>query len=124
MQSSDAIPGRIEELFSAIDSNDAKRFVEFLTDDAVFRFGSAPAVHGRDAIEQAVSGFFSTISGCRHALHTSWTGPDSFACEGEVTYTRLDGSEVTLPFADIFDLRGEKISGYRIYVDVAPLFAQ
>ena len=124
MRSGDSIPGRISELFSAIDNNDAKGFVEFLTDDAVFRFGSAPAVQGRAAIEQAVSGFFATIAGCRHELRATWTGPESFACEGEVTYERHDGSEITLPFADVFDLRGELICGYRIYVDVAPLFAE
>jgi hypothetical protein len=44
-------------------------------------------------------------------------------CEGEVTYRRHDNSEITLPFADAFDLRGDLISGYRIYIDIAPLFA-
>ena len=123
MTSEDSIHGRIDALFAAIDRKDANRFVEYLTDDAVFRFGSAPAVQGRAAIEQAVSGFFSTIDGCRHKLTASWTGPETFACEGEVTYRRHDGSEITLPFADVFDLRGEMICGYRIYIDIAPLFA-
>jgi hypothetical protein len=71
-----------------------------------------------------VSGFFSAIAGCQHRLDASWTGPGTFACEGEVTYRRYDGSEVTLPFADVFDLRGKMISGYRIYIDIGPLFAQ
>lgn len=119
----DPIPGRIKELFAAIDRNDSKRFVEFLTDDAVFRFGSAPAVQGHAAIEEAVSGFFSAIAGCRHRLTASWNGKETYACEGEVTYRRHDGSEVTLPFADVFDLRGKMICGYRIYIDIGPLFA-
>ena len=123
MTAVEAIPGRINELFAAIDRKDAKRFVEFLTDDAVFRFGSAPAVQGHAAIEEAVSGFFSAIAGCKHRLTASWSRAETFACEGDVTYTRHDGSKVTLPFADVFDLRGKMISGYRIYIDIAPLFA-
>ncbi|MCI0518502.1 MAG: nuclear transport factor 2 family protein, partial [Woeseiaceae bacterium] len=120
MTSRNSIAGRINALFAAIDRKDAKGFVEFLTDDAVFRFGSAPAVQGRTAIEQAVSGFFSAIAGCRHELSASWTGPKTFACEGKVTYQRHDGSEITLPFADVFELRGSRICAYRIYIDIAP----
>ncbi len=123
MSANTAVPHRISELFDAIDQNDAQRFVEFLTDDAVFRFGSAPAVKGRKAIAMAVGAFFSSISGCQHELHAVWSGTDSVACEGDVTYRRNDGSEITLPFADVFELRGNLISGYRIYIDIAPLFA-
>ena len=56
-------------LFAAIDRQDAAAFVGFLTDDAVFRFGSAPPVQGRDDIRAAVGGFFDTIAGCSHAIH-------------------------------------------------------
>jgi len=44
-------------------------------------------------------------------------------CEGEVTYTRRDGTKVTVPFANVFELRGPLISIYRIYIDNSPLFA-
>ena len=44
-------------------------------------------------------------------------------CEGDVTYTKLDGSEVTLPFVNIFEIDGGLIVDYRIYVDVGPLYA-
>jgi hypothetical protein len=40
-----------------------------------------------------------------------------------VTYTRLDGSTVTLPFVDVFHFRGSQIARYQIYMDVNPLFA-
>ncbi len=44
-------------------------------------------------------------------------------CEGLVTYTRLDGSQVTIPFVNVFYLRGDKIARYLIYIDNGPLFA-
>jgi ketosteroid isomerase-like protein len=123
MSAGSKMPPRVNELFAAIDRKDTKRFVEFLTEDAVFRFGSAPPVEGHAAIADAVDGFFTSIASCRHAVHEVWSAPQTFACEGEVTYGRHDGSEITLPFADVFDLRGKMISGYRIYIDIAPLFA-
>jgi ketosteroid isomerase-like protein len=114
----------LDALFDAIDSSDATRFADFLTEDALFRFGSAPPVQGRKAIREAVAGFFSSIAGCRHSLHRVWSGPGTLACEGEVTYRRLDGSEISVPFADTFEVRDDLITAYRIYIDIAPLYAQ
>ena len=114
----------LDALFGAIDSSDAARFADFLTEDALFRFGSAPPVHGRTAIRQAVAGFFSSIAGCRHTLHRVWTAPGTLACEGEVAYRRLDGSEISVPFVDTFEMRADLISAYRIYIDMAPLYAK
>jgi len=39
-----------------------------------------------------------------------------------VTYTRHDGSVLTVPFANVFEMRGDKIAAYRIYVDNSLLF--
>ncbi len=43
-------------------------------------------------------------------------------CQGEVTYERLDGTRLTLPFVNIFGMQSGKIDEYLIYVDIAPLF--
>jgi limonene-1,2-epoxide hydrolase len=111
-------------LFAAIDANDATAFVGFLTDDAVFRFGSAPAVHGRDDIHAAVDGFFATIAGCAHDVHKSIRSGSTVICEGEVTYQRLSGSKITLPFTDVLEYDGDLIAHYKIYMDVNPLYAE
>ena len=115
--------GMLQDLFAAIDARNAERFVGFLTEDATFRFGSAPPVQGREAIRQAVGEFFATIAGLSHAV-TNWLASDgALVCEGEVTYTRHDGSTVTLPFADFFELDNGRISHYKIYMDIGPLYA-
>lgn len=113
----------LKELFATIDSKDADRFVEFMTADGVFRFGSAPEATGRQAIREAVAGFFSSIAGLRHTLHRSLGDGVTLVCEGEATYTRHDSSEITLPFANVFELDGDLIARYKIYCDIAPLFA-
>ena len=113
---------RLEDLFAAVDAKDTERFLGFLTDEASFRFGSAPSVRGREAIRAAVDGFFSTIAGCHHILTRTIVEDDVIICEGEVTYTRHDGGEVTLPFANIFEFNGGLISAYKIYADAGPLY--
>lgn len=110
-------------IFAAIDRKDTTAFVGFLTDDAVFRFGSAPPVQGRDAIAAAIDGFFETITGLSHTLAKVVTDGTTQFIEGEVTYTRLDGTEITLPFADVFEYSGQRICHYKIYMDINPLYA-
>ena len=113
-----------DKLFASIDAMDTEGFVGFLSPEAVFRFGSAPPVAGRAAIAEAVGGFFDSISGIRHELHRFVAGDDFIFCDGEVTYTRRDGSRVTLPFADVFETHDGLISLYGIYIDIAPLYAE
>lgn len=110
-------------LFAAIDAKDAAAFVDYLTDDAVFRFGSAPPVRGRAAIEAAVDGFFGTIAGCSHLVHKTLISGSTLVCEGNVTYTRVDGSSITLPFTDVFEYDDALISHYKIYMDISPLYS-
>jgi ketosteroid isomerase-like protein len=112
-----------ERLFRTIDASDAAGFIDFLTPDAQFRFGNAAMIQGAVEIGVAVTGFFATIRSSRHQLIDSWCStPESAGCEGEVTYARHDGSVVTFPFANVFQLRGEKISAYRIYIDISTLY--
>lgn len=112
-----------DKLFASIDKMDTESFVGFLTEDCTFRFGSAPAVSGHEAIAAAVGGFFQSIAGLSHDIQRVIAGDDSIAVEGNVTYTRHDGSQVTLPFCNIFEAESGLISVYRIYIDIAPLFA-
>ncbi len=112
-----------ERLFATIDAGDAAGFVGFLTPDAEFRFGSAPPVVGVAAIGVAVTAFFAAIGSSRHRLLRCWDAAAFAACEGEVTYTRHDGSVVRFPFANVFELRDDKIAAYRIYIDHSALFA-
>lgn len=124
MISLDAWRARFDALFKAVDAKDTERFLGFLTNEASFRFGSAPTVRGREAVREAVDGFFSTIAACHHELARIIAEDNVVICEGDVTYTRHDGTEVTLPFANVFELDGQFISAYKIYADAGPLYEQ
>ena len=114
----------LDDLFASIDEMNASKFVHFLTDDAIFRFGSAPPVQGREEIRAAVDAFFSSIGGCKHVLTKILADEGTLVCEGDVTYARHDESEITLPFANVFEFEGELISHYKIYADAGPLYAE
>lgn len=112
---------KIDGLFEAIDAKDTDSFVTYLTEDAVFRFGSQEAVKGRAAIGEYVAGFFSTIKALQHRVTETWEGENSLVCQGEVTYTKLDGKDVTLPFVNVFRLAKDRVRDYLIHIDPSPL---
>lgn len=113
----------LDALFAAIDNQDTENFLTFLTEDAKFCFGSAPAVRGQGAIRAAVDGFFGSIASSRHELDKCILDDTTLVCEGSVHYQRLDGRKVTVPFVDVFEYVGERISEYKIYIDISPLLA-
>jgi len=112
-----------ERVFAIVDARDTAGFMNLLAPDAQFRFGNAPVIIGADAIRSVVSGFFKAIASSRHQLLKTWNGPATAVCEGVVTYTRHDGSTLSVPFANVFELTGDKIAAYRIYIDNSSLFS-
>jgi ketosteroid isomerase-like protein len=110
-------------LFSAIDRMDSSGFAGFLTADASLRFGNAPVVAGRDAVVDYIDGFFRSIGGLAHRVEGTWQSGDRVTCHGEVTYTRHDGSTLTVPFANVLYLEGGRIRRYLIYIDNTSLYA-
>lgn len=111
------------QLFAAIDARDAGGFAALLHEDAMFHFGNAPAVHGRDAIAETVSGFFASIAAVEHTISEVWEPPGTLICHGHVTYTRHNGSVLTVPFANILSIDSGSVRDYRIYADVSALYA-
>lgn len=109
-------------VFAIVDAGDANAFVDLLTADAQFQFGNYPMMTGHEAIRATAAGFFAAIASSRHRVLSVWNEARTAVCEGEVTYTRHDGSVLTVPFANVFEMRGDKIAAYRIYVDNSLLF--
>ena len=118
-----AVPDRAD-LFADIDSMEPDRFARHLSSDATMRFGNAEPVHGRDAIRDAWASFCETLDGVHHDVVEQWDVGDGGIVEASVTYTRKDGSRVTVPVVTIYRARGELIDDYRIFIDLAPLFAE
>ena len=109
-------------IFAIVDAGDADAFIDLLTPDAQFQFGNAPMIAGHEAIRAAAAGFFAAIASSRHQVLRTWNEARTAVCEGQVIYTRHDGSVLAVPFANVFEMRGDKIAAYRIYIDNSSLF--
>jgi ketosteroid isomerase-like protein len=117
------VPLDTAKLVADIDSMDAATFAANLADDCVLRYANHPEVHGRDAIVGAIGAFYETIAALRHRPVSEWTVGDTTILQFEVTYTRHDGGQVTVPAVSIVRSDGKVIGDYRIYVDLAPVYA-
>jgi hypothetical protein len=117
------VPVDTAKLVADIDSMDANTFASNLSEGCVLRYANHPEVHGRDAIAAAIGAFYETIGGLRHQPVNEWTAGETTILQFDVTYTRLDGGEVTVPAVSIVRSGGELIDDYRIYVDLAPVYA-
>lgn len=113
---------RIPELFKSIDSKNMEGFLSFLDEGVFFRFGNMPGIQGRDNVETAIRGFYDSIAGLSHELDEIFGEESILACNGTVTYTRLDTSKLSVPFATVFKLNGDRIKEYNIYVDISELY--
>lgn len=111
-------------LFSAIDRKDAARFAQFLAPDCMFRFGNGEPVSGRENVAAAVEGFFGAVARLSHTLADWWPTEAGTVCHGMVRYTRHDGSELEVPFSNVFYLSDEGlIRQYLIFTDNSALFS-
>lgn len=113
----------VTEMFASIDAMDADKFASYLTPDGRFQFGNAEPCVGRAATRDGVAAFFSSINGLRHTITGYWQQGDVVIVELSIDYTRKDGKVVTLPCANIFRMDGVLVRDYRIFMDVAPIYA-
>jgi ketosteroid isomerase-like protein len=113
----------LSQVLKTVDSKDSGAFSSHLTDDAVFRYGSQEPVKGRQAIRDYVEGFFGTVAALEHRPIETWEGESSLVCRGEVTYTKLDGAQVTVPFTNVLKLDGQRVHDYLVYIDPTPLLS-
>jgi hypothetical protein len=113
----------VAQVFADIDSFDPDRFVAHLTPDARFRFGNADPVTGREAVREAVAGFFASIDGLTHRILNSWEFGDTVIVQIDVEYLRKDGKTVVTPNADILTYEGDLVRDWQIYIDIAPVYA-
>ncbi|MEV7013157.1 nuclear transport factor 2 family protein [Streptosporangium sp. NPDC051022] len=114
----------VRRVFRSVDSFDPDEFARLLAEDATFVFGNAEPLAGREAVTAGLRTFYSTIGGLRHRIVRNWQVDADIIAETEVTYRRLDGKDVSVVAVSIWRTRDDGlISDYRIFVDLAPLYA-
>ncbi len=121
----ETMPGRkteiVTSLFARGEAFDSSGFTEFFIDNPVYQFGNYEPCLNKEAIYKSVEVFFSQVSALYHDIKMMWETDNVVFVEMDVTYWRLDGSEITLPCADIFRFEGEKVAELRIFMDANPV---
>jgi hypothetical protein len=111
-------------VFAMTDAMDVAAVVALFATAARVVFGNGQPMVGVDEIRTGTTAFYDTIADLHHAIVNEWNFGNDTIVELKVTYDRKDGQQVTIPCVTIFhtDTAG-KIDDYRVYFDVAPIYA-
>ncbi len=116
-----SVPDWITALFRDIDSMDADAFLEYLTDDAVFIYGSGKPVTGKESIRVFLGAFYSNLAAIRHLIIGVWQMDEAIFIQTKCTYSMKDDREITIPALNLFNMKGNLIKDYLIYADPTPM---
>lgn len=112
----------------AVDRKDAAGFAAVFAEDGTLRFGNQQPIVGRRNIEEAITQFFGAMLALQHEFTVISCDGNRWLLEAMVTYTRHDGGNVTVPAMTVFEIAETDTrivaQSCRIYVDLAPLFAE
>ena len=111
-----------EEFYAGLDSKDLSVVDRLCTPDTTFRMANHDIDEGIDAVRANTAHFFTMIGGMSHSFVKVTEQGDSAYLEAVVTYTRLNGSTLSVPVCTAIDRRDGLIAAQRVYVDLAPLF--
>jgi hypothetical protein len=112
----------ILDLFAAIDRFDTETFASYLDEEARFKFANIPVITGKNNIFEFVAGFFQSIKAIKHKNFEIYELDGIRFVLANVTYTRLDGTTLSVDFSNTFKLKGNKIKDYLIFIDNSELF--
>ncbi len=111
----------VTRLYQAVDSRTAASLEPFLSPSVTFQLGNNLPVSGKEAVLQVNASFFESVAAMAHTIDKVWSQDADVICSGSVQYTRLDGSQLSVPFATILATEDGLIRDYKVYVDVSPL---
>ena len=115
----------ITDYYADVDGMRLSAYVDRHTDDAEVVFGNNPPAVGKQAISEAIGGFWSMIGGLSHERRNLWFVDDgrTAVLEALLHYTTKGGAEVSVPCVSILDRADDgRVSSLRVHIDLAPLF--
>jgi ketosteroid isomerase-like protein len=112
----------VQAIFAAFDSKDIAALAALVTDDIRLQIGNADVVNGKPEFVEALEAFVVSVASFWHTVTNVWTDVDAVIAELKVHYTRLDGTELTLPCCNVFRLRDGAVADYRVYMDITPVY--
>jgi ketosteroid isomerase-like protein len=112
-----------QSVFDSIDSGDVDAYTKLIAENIKGALGNFP-FEGRDAVLGILRQLLESVRSIQHQVIVEWKAGPTTIAELSVTYNRLDGNAVTIPCVTIFQVNDEGlIDDYRVFLDMAPVFA-
>lgn len=120
---------RMQQFQAVIDAwkrKDVEAVFAAMTDDIVWHYAAAiaPPARGKAEARKFVEGFGANIGEVRWRIFDHAETADRLFVEGVDEYTTKDGKQIAAPYAGVIEFRGDKICGWRDYVDRGVIEAQ
>ncbi|MBE9045206.1 nuclear transport factor 2 family protein [Pleurocapsales cyanobacterium LEGE 10410] len=112
----------VGELAQAIVAQNWAKVKTFLTDDIFYKVGSTEPRYGRqEVVDFFADTFRTTAVFTGHKVRKIWQEPDIITIEMDAYYKLVSsGRQVTISCCDIYRMRGNKVSEWRVYADMSP----
>ncbi len=94
----------------------------YLTDDIYYKVGSGEPRYGRQEVVDFFADTFKTTAVFfGHKVRKIWQEQDIISLEMDAYYKLVpSGRQVTISCCDIYRMRGNKVSEWRVYADMSP----
>jgi len=102
----DTITEWVVDLFQAIDAMDTDTSVDFLTNEAVFVYGSGNPVTGKENITSFLAVFYGNLTGIVHRISGVWECDETTFVQTTCTYTMKDSRDITILALNLFNMEG------------------
>ena len=114
----------VVQLSEAVIDENWEQVKAFLTEDIFYKVGSAEPVYGKQAVVDFLSSLFAnTAKFTGHKVRKIWNEPGIIAVEMDALYTTVkDKRHLTIACCDIYRMRGNQVSEWRVYVDILPFY--
>jgi catechol 2,3-dioxygenase-like lactoylglutathione lyase family enzyme/limonene-1,2-epoxide hydrolase len=112
----------VGELSQAIMAQDWEKVKSYLTDDILYKVGSSEPVYGPQAVVDFFKRTFqNTAVFTGHDARKVWEEPNIITIEMDAHYQLVSNKKaVTIACCDVYRLRGNKVSEWRVYADMSP----
>lgn len=111
----------IVDLYQEFDRLRPEEFVRHFADDATFAYANGPVMRGPAEIREMITAFLSQIRTISHAVEDVVTDGTKYASQVTATFTRHDGTALSLPACSVIERQPRGIVDYRIYIDSSDL---
>ncbi|WP_226889422.1 nuclear transport factor 2 family protein [Nostoc sp. MG11] len=112
----------VGELAQAVTAQDWEKVKSYLTDDIFYKVGSGEVVYGPQAVVDFFARTFKTIAVFySHDVRKVWQDSDIITIEMDAKYEMVHSKKrVVIACCDVYRLRGNKVSEWRVYADMSP----